>query len=145
MTDIEPDEAQLAEWEAAAEERYKSLRAHIFVELGHVCSFPHIGKAADTAAGAVRGELVKVFVAYLAACDQRDRLAKRVDELEADRGALGPDAAGGISACACGAPAASAVGYRGESASAFQCVRCAVLDRRTPFFHRKLNSRLEWP
>jgi hypothetical protein len=47
--------------------------------------------------------------------------------------------------CACGAPAALAVGYRGESASVFQCVRCAIVDRRTPFFHRKLNSPLELP
>jgi hypothetical protein len=47
--------------------------------------------------------------------------------------------------CACGAPAALAVGYRGESQSMFQCVRCATTDRRTPFFHRKLNSRLEAP
>jgi len=83
MTDAEPDDAQLAEWEAAANERYKSLRTHIFVELGHVCSFPHISKAADTAAEAVRRELTQVFVAYLAACDQRDRLVARVDELEA--------------------------------------------------------------
>jgi hypothetical protein len=40
--------------------------------------------------------------------------------------------------CACGAPAALAVGYRGESASVFQCVCCATVDRRTPFFHRDL-------
>jgi hypothetical protein len=40
--------------------------------------------------------------------------------------------------CDCGAPAALAVGYRGESAVALQCVRCATADPRTPLFHREL-------
>ena len=40
--------------------------------------------------------------------------------------------------CACGAPAALAVGYYGESGPVFQCVRCATADPRTPFSHRKL-------
>lgn len=47
--------------------------------------------------------------------------------------------------CACGAPAALSVVYRGEIAPVDQCVRCATADPRAPFFHRKLNSTLEWP
>lgn len=43
--------------------------------------------------------------------------------------------------CACGAPAALAVGYYGESAPVLQCVRCATADPRRPFFHRKLDGR----
>lgn len=41
--------------------------------------------------------------------------------------------------CACGAPAALSVGYRGESAPVLQCVRRARNDRRTPFAHRELG------
>lgn len=47
--------------------------------------------------------------------------------------------------CACGAPAAVSVGYRGEAGPVLQCVRCATADKRSPFFHRKLNSPLEAP
>lgn len=47
--------------------------------------------------------------------------------------------------CACGAPAAVSVGYRGENLPVLQCVRCATADTRSPFFHRKLNSPLEAP
>ncbi len=47
--------------------------------------------------------------------------------------------------CACGILAALAIGYHGARATVYQCVGCATADRRTPFFHRKLNSRLEFP
>lgn len=47
--------------------------------------------------------------------------------------------------CACGAPAAVSVGYCGENGPVLQCVRCATADKRSPFFHRKLNSPLEAP
>jgi hypothetical protein len=40
--------------------------------------------------------------------------------------------------CACGAPAAMEVGYRGESATVRQCVRCATVDPRSPFASRSL-------
>lgn len=42
--------------------------------------------------------------------------------------------------CACGATAAFGVGYHGEGATVFQCTRCATEDRRTPFFHRDVQS-----
>lgn len=45
-----------------------------------------------------------------------------------------------IPRCACGTPAAFGVGYHGEGATVFQCVRCATADRRTPFFHRDVQS-----
>jgi hypothetical protein len=44
-----------------------------------------------------------------------------------------------VPSCACGAPAAWGVGYKGESGTVFQCERCAVEDRRTPFFHRGIE------
>jgi len=45
-----------------------------------------------------------------------------------------------IPRCACGATAAFSVGYHGEDATVFQCVRCATADRRTPFFHRDVQT-----
>jgi hypothetical protein len=85
-----------------------------------------------------------MVVAGLPHPDYADVLAAEAERAEA---AMTDDDLDGRDAftCACGAPAALAVGYHGESASVFQCVRCATADPRTPFLHRKLNSTLEAP
>ncbi len=70
-----------------------------------------------------------------------DGAVARLDEMRSRRASRSAPAEDDTAErCACGAPAALTVGYRGEPGPVLQCVRCATTDRRTPFMHRNLTG-----
>lgn len=83
MPELVAGDETAAAWIAAADERYRSLDSHMFVELGGRMPHKFLRPATDAAIGLVLPELKKVYVGYLAACEERDELRQRVAELEA--------------------------------------------------------------
>lgn len=84
-TDITDLDQRAAARVKAAEERYKSLDSHMFVELSGRMPHKSLRPATDAAVGLVRRELESVYVGYLAAKEEHDPLVQRVRDLEYER------------------------------------------------------------